>query len=109
MRVTQSNGSITLEAVGDSHKDIFKQLCSLQEVFDQRTCGKCKETSLRFVVRNVEDNDFFELHCNECRARLSFGQHKKGDSLFPKRKDSDGEWLPNNGWMKYNPDTKREE
>jgi len=111
MRVTQSNGTITLEAEGTTHKEVFKELSDLQEVFDHKNCGKCDGDNLRFIVRNVEDNDFFELHCanRNCRARLSFGQHKKGGSLFPKRKDAEGGWLNNNGWLVYNKATGKEE
>ena len=34
---------------------------------------------------------------------------KKGGRLFPKRKDKEGNWLPDGGWVKWNPDTKKEE
>jgi hypothetical protein len=37
----------------------------------------------------------------DCGAVLSYGQHKKGDTLFPKRKGEDGSWLENNGWYKW--------
>ena len=37
-------------------------------------------------------------------AALSFGQHKKGDTLFPKRKDEKGNWLENGGWHKWQKD-----
>ena len=36
-----------------------------------------------------------------CREIISYGQHKKGDTLFPKRKDEAGNWLENNGWYKW--------
>jgi hypothetical protein len=34
---------------------------------------------------------------------------KKGGRLFPKRKDKEGNWLPDGGWVKWNPDTQKEE
>jgi hypothetical protein len=34
---------------------------------------------------------------------------KKGGRLFPKRKDKEGKWLNNGGWVKWNPDTQKEE
>ena len=42
----------------------------------------------------------------DCGAVLGFGQHKKGGTLFPKRKDADGNWLENRGWYKYKPPKK---
>ena len=92
---------MTVELEAKTQKDIFQQLGSIQEIFGETLCGKCKGTKLRFVVRNVDDNDFYELHCLDCHAKLPFGCHKKGDTLFPKRKDDDGKYLPDNGWFKY--------
>lgn len=113
MKITYSskNGRLAAEIEGKSQKDLFHQISAFQEVFEETKCGACGGEELRFVVRNVEDNDFYELHClnSQCRARLAFGQHKKGDSLFPSRKDKEGKWLPKNGWTKWNPETKREE
>ena len=92
---------MTVELEAKTQKDIFQQLGSIQEIFGETTCGKCKKGNLRFVVRNVDDNDFYELHCLDCYAKLPFGCHKKGDTLFPKRKDDANVRLPDNGWFKY--------
>ena len=39
------------------------------------------------------------------------GAHKQGDTLFPRRHvDSEGgvkEWLPDNGWQKWDPEAER--
>ena len=45
----------------------------------------------------------------DCGAKLAFGVMKKGGRLFPKRKDKENNWLPNGGWVKWNPDTQKEE
>lgn len=90
-----------LEASGQ--KELFKELGAIQEIFGEESCGLCKSTNLKFIVRSVEGNDYFELRCADCGAILSFGQHKKGGTLFPKRKDDNNAWLPNRGWHKYNP------
>ena len=61
------------------------------------------------------DNDFYELRCVGCNAKLVFGQHKKGETIFPKRhwnslSDKEKEqrgpepkngYLSNNGWFKW--------
>ena len=93
--------TLQFEVEGEGQKEIFKELSSIQEIFGESECGMCKNTNLRFAVRTVEDNDYYEIRCTDCAATLSFGQHKKGGTLFPKRKDNDGNWIKNNGWYKY--------
>lgn len=105
MKVTLHSQNVSIEAEGKSHRDVFEQLASLQEVFGERACGCCGKTDLVFRVREVDDNKFYELCCTDwpdCGAKLAFGCHKKGDSLFPKRKDDAGKWdSKNKGWVKY--------
>ena len=36
---------------------------------------------------------------------LGFGQTKVGNKLFPRRKDKNGNWISNNGWQKWTPNT----
>jgi len=59
-----------------------------------------------------EENEYFELYCNgpgKLRGcKKAFGQNKKGGGLFPRHKDGDGNWLPDNGWMKWDAEQKRE-
>ncbi len=106
---TTNNNKISVEIEGDSHRDIFEQVSRFQEVFEQGTCGKCSSEDIKYVVRTVEDNQYFELRCANCAARLSFGANKKGGGLFPRRKDSDGSWLPDSGWVKWNAKTEKNE
>jgi hypothetical protein len=94
---------LSFELEGEGQKEIFKELSAIQEIFGEESCGLCKSHNLRYVVRNVEGNDYYELRCADCGAILAFGQHKKGGTLFPRRKDDDGKWLPNRGWHKYTP------
>lgn len=100
----RASKNVTVEAEGNDHKELFSQLAQLQEVFGEEKCGKCGGENLAFVVREVEGNHFYELHCRNpnCRAKLPFGAHKKGDTLFPKRKDEDGNWRGQSGWVRYN-------
>ena len=106
---TNNSGRIMVELDGETQADLFEQLAHFQEVFDESQCGKCQSEDLRFQVRNVDDNLYYELKCADCGSRLAFGVMKKGGRLFPRRKDRDGNWLPNRGWVKWNPETKKEE
>tara|TARA_B100000085_G_C18456555_1_gene477107 strand:+ start:298 stop:633 length:336 start_codon:yes stop_codon:yes gene_type:complete len=106
---TTANNRITAEFEADTHRELFTQISKFQEVFEESKCGKCGSENLKFVVRTVDDNEYFELRCADCGAKLAFGSMKKGGGLFPKRKDADGNWLPDGGWTKWNPKTKTAE
>jgi DNA-directed RNA polymerase subunit RPC12/RpoP len=101
LNYTTANNRITAEFEADTHRELFTQISRFQEVFEESKCGKCGSENLRFVVRTVEENEYFELRCADCGAKLAFGSMKKGGGLFPKRKDGDT-WLPDGGWMKWN-------
>lgn len=103
-----ADGRLSVELEGDSQKDIFEQISRFQEVFEESVCGKCGSSNLRYIVRNVDDNYYYELRCLDCGAKLAFGVNKKGGGLFPKRKDGDN-WLPDRGWVKWNPKTEQNE
>jgi hypothetical protein len=96
------NGRIVIEIQGETVKDVFRAIAQAQEVFEAaHTCGSCNSEDIRFQVRTVEDNDFYELVCLECRAQLHFGQHKKGRTLFVKRRDEAGNLLAAEGWTQW--------
>jgi len=98
------NNKLQFELEASGQKELFKELALIQEIFGEEKCGLCSKNNLRFIVRNVDDNDYYELRCNDCGGILSFGQHKKGGTLFPKRKDGDN-YMPNKGWHKWTPDS----
>ena len=102
MKINYKLGNLNVEFESDTIKDIFTQLAVFQEVFGELACGKCGSEKLRFIVRENDGNEYYELRCLDCGARLSFGVHKKGGGLFPKRKDADNNWLPDKGWQKWN-------
>jgi len=101
-------GDLTFSVEGDSPKTLMEQLSTAQEVFSQKMCGVCKNPDLRYMVREVDGNNFYEVVCQDlkCRAKFQFGQHKKGDTLFPKRKDTEGNYIANNGWVKWDGEKK---
>ena len=104
------NGRLVFKIEAGTPKDLFEGIADLQEVYEaDDACGICKSTDIRFRVREVQSNKYYEMRCAgvdprtgfACNAQLSFGQNKVGGGLFPKRKDGDGNWLPNRGWFKY--------
>ena len=106
MKVNYNVNRLNVEFEADTVRDVWHQLAVFQEIFGEAESGKCQSENLRFVVRENEGNHYYELRCNDCGAKLAFGANKKGGGLFPKRKDADGDWLPDKGWQKWNPKTK---
>jgi hypothetical protein len=84
------NGRLQFEVEGKAQNDLFEQIASIQEVFDDNACGLCGKTNLRLVVREVDDNKFYEVRCEDCQGRLSLSQNKKGGTLYPVRKLKNG-------------------
>ena len=109
MKVVYTKGPISAEIEADTQVEVFQQLANFQEIFAETICGKCGSEGVRFQVRNVDDNLYHEAKCTSCNAKLAFGVMKKGGRLFPRRKDKEGNWFPDGGWVKWNPDTQKEE
>jgi hypothetical protein len=92
---------ITIECQGV--KEAIKSLSDYAEVFGETTCGMCKSEHVVPSHRFTKGYDFYEMVCISCGAKLSFGQTKEGDRLFPKRSDRDGNEIGTNGWHQYQP------
>lgn len=110
LKATLKTPVVTFQLEAEKPKDLFKALAEVQEVFGEAKCGLCGKSDLKFVVRTVEGNDYHELACNSCFAKLSFGASKqKPGHLFPIRKltkegkasRKDGEYGKHNGWSVY--------
>lgn len=98
-KVTVRSGNVMVE--GDSQKEVFQTLAEYQEVFSISECGGCKSINLRFSVRRQADSkgkehNYYELRCQDCYAKLPYGQHDNGQTLFPK------------DWVRWDPQTKQE-
>lgn len=108
LEYTSKNNRFKLLVEGESQREVFESIAGFQEIFEEDTCGKCGSQDVKFVTRNIDDNIYHELRCNNCRAKLAFGANKKGGGLFPKRKDGDA-WLPDGGWIRWNAKTNQNE
>lgn len=118
MKVLRRVGNLTVEVEADNQVGLFEQLAdvdkSYKEVFGESTCGHCGGTDISFSYRDADYVDqktkktkkarYYEMVCNnrKCWAKLSFGQHQEGDTLFPKRKlDDDTYDKAHRGWKKF--------
>lgn len=99
-------------------KEAFKWIADMQDIFGDLVCERNGSVSehVKLRVRVNDDNDFYEAYCykgdgNTFRAVKRFGVNKDKDraGIFPKSRDDDGNYLPNNGWVIFNKELKRDE
>lgn len=81
------NGRLIIKVEAGDQKSLFERIAEAEAVFDAATkCGLCNCSDIEYQVRVLKDgNKYYELQCRACNGRLSFGQHKSGGTLFPKR------------------------
>lgn len=117
---TTSNGRLNVELEADTHISLWAQLASFQEAFEEEKCQKCNGTDLRFSIRKSsyidkdtgkeKPCDYHELRCRKCGAKLAFGVlDDQTYRVYPKRKNRDGTIKGKYGWVKWNPETEKEE
>ena len=102
MKVTYKTGNFTVEAEGNT-TEVFEQLASFDSVFGNCVNKANDSENIGFRHREVEGNHYYELYDKDTFHTLKFGKTKKDGSLFPRRKDADGNWLPDGGWAKFDP------
>jgi len=113
---TTRDGRMTFELEGDTQAELWRQIASVQEVFECGTLNKFDKVSDEVVYTtrfDADENENFELRYAGTDPELwgvkkAFGQKKKGGILFPKRKNKEGEYLPDNGWVKYDSELRKE-
>jgi hypothetical protein len=83
--------NLSFEIETKEQRDLFEQIASLLEVFGVKTCGLCKKSDLKFIIRKNKDEDlFYEMVCLSCGAKLAFSVNKKGGTLYPVIRLKDG-------------------
>lgn len=105
------DGRVIFKVSAGSQKELFAEIADLQGIFEAETfCRLCDTPKPVFAVRPTDKGAYYELRCTNpvCGARFDFGQHREGGTLFPKRKDDQGNILPNGGWYIYTPDGGRQ-
>lgn len=110
------NDTLSMKVSVGNQLELFQALHEYGEIFSISECGACKSDDVKYAIREVADtkkkgqfHSYYEMHCGKCRARLAFGKMMSGDRLFPKRKDENGNYLPNNGWVKFEKAEQKEE
>ena len=98
-----ANGRFSVKLDGTTIKELVEKVAEFQEIFEEDTCGACKGDNVKYGCRTVDENKYYEIVCKDCGCCLSFGQHKKGGSIFPKRKSEDGSYSKTHGWHKWTP------
>ena len=119
----KATDSLWFDVEAEQEDELFKQIARVQEVFQHRGCGHCDSPNVKFVCRlDSSSNDWLEVTCQECRAKLVFGRTKKGGLVFPKIRwdqlsekqqeqrinekayaDKHRGYLPDKGWYIYKP------
>ena len=102
MKVTYKTGKFTVEAEGGT-TEIFEQLATFDSVFGNCVNKANGSENIGFRHREVDGNHYYELYDKDSFHVLKFGKTKKDGSLFPRRKDADGNWLSDGGWVKFDP------
>jgi hypothetical protein len=101
IRYTGPSGNLVFESEVANPKEAFEWLSTVQELFEETACGLCGQSHLAYEVREYDGNNYYKLVCRDCHATLDFGQRRDGTNLFIKRKDAEGNTLPNRGWYRY--------
>jgi len=119
----KATDNLWFDVEAEQEDELFKQIARVQEIFQHNGCGACGSTNVKFVCRlDNSDNDWLEITCQDCRAKLIFGRTKKGGLIFPKIKwdqlsekqkeqrinekvyaDKHRGYLPDKGWFIYKP------
>ena len=77
--------NLWFDVEAEQEDDLFKQIARVQEIFQHDGCGNCGSPNFKFVCRlDSSENDWLEITCQDCRAKLIFGRTKKGNLIFPK-------------------------
>lgn len=101
MKVTYKLPKVEVEVEGETTRDCFDKISSAVEIMSNSRCGACDSENVVPVVRENGGNHFREFSCLDCGCRLAFGQRRQDGEMYPRRKDKDGNWLNNRGWVKW--------
>ncbi len=97
--------ALTIEIECEMLVDVYRKMSMLQQAITNEPCGMCGKEKTHFEHRKAGDEgeyDYYSMRCQDCRAELKIGQHKKGGGMYIKRKGADGRWdKEHKGWSRY--------
>src|SRR5688500_3373859 len=117
--IFEAYGCLKFEVEGDKLPSVMKEVGAIVDAIGHEACGKCDSEFTFPNVREVQGDTFWEIKCQKCGAVLQLGLHKEDQVLYKKRMKVDGKgkalkgedgkalYLPNKGWLKWNPQTKQ--
>jgi len=125
----KASNDLWFEVEAEEEDSLFKQVARVQEIFHHESCGKCNSNNVKFVCRRDSgENDWLEITCRDCRAKLVFGRTKKGGQIYPKIRwdqlsdkqkeqrinekayaEKNRGYLPYMGWYIYKPSAPKQE
>jgi hypothetical protein len=78
---------LELTVRADNVKELLRRAAELWECLRYEACGRCGSEKIRLGYRKVEgDFEYFGWVCDNCFARLDFGEQKQTHVLYPRRK-----------------------
>lgn len=115
INVTLPMGKFVFQFEAKDDLEVFSKSQHLFELFNDTCCGVCgceditprmrKSKYIDEKSKKEKECEYYEMVCNKpgCWAKLSFGEHMEGGTLFPKRKTADGKFDKQcRGWKKFN-------
>tara|TARA_Y100000385_G_C12628064_1_gene439996 strand:- start:12 stop:389 length:378 start_codon:yes stop_codon:yes gene_type:complete len=107
MKLSTTIGNYTVEVEGATTEELFDNMAEMSELLSCGAhCGKSGATDTVMRKRTSGDYVFYEWFCVSSGAALALGRTKAG-GFFPKRKNKEGDYLPDNGWQTWG-DRKKE-
>lgn len=103
------SGRLVVKVEGQLFSAIIRGISEVEEVLRNDKCGCCESVNVRPNYRRSGNYDFYEMLCQDCGAALGLGVRQSDQRLFPRRKDEDGNLLPNGGWKKWQGSRQEEE
>lgn len=79
-------GSVPVQIEAETLKELIQEASFFADVPTECQCGS---HNLVPRHRNVDDNDFYEIQCQDCLHTMRLGQYKKenGAGLFVKKSE----------------------
>jgi hypothetical protein len=101
MKLSTKIGNYSVEVEGATTEELFDKMAEMSDLLSSGdVCGVSDSTNIIMRKRVSGEYTFYEWFCKESGCSLALGRTKAG-GFYPRRKDKEGNWLPNRGWTKW--------